>query len=104
MKFKLLPAKEVIRYLNKYKETSGRSKQIKALLGLIDDGELTAYYGFKNEYGERYLVLGKDLKRWVWAGDESDWEIASSYYEDSYVNELLEVHRVNITKIKDYAK
>lgn len=100
MNFKIIPTDEVTLYLHRSIETTKndeRRKNIKSLLDKLDKG-LKAYHGFENEYGEKYLMLGYDLEDWWWAGDESDWEEADSYYENKFVMEILEAERNNIVK------
>lgn len=91
MTFKVIPVDSVILYMRRAVESTTnpeRRKNYKKLLNLLDDSRIRAFEGFENKHGERYIIIGIDLSRWWWAGDESDWETSSSIEEDIFVESL----------------
>ena len=94
MNFKLIDSIEVTAHIQDVanKTTNQELKQnILNLLSKLRNGDLFAYHGFENDYGEKYLMLGVDYKEWWWAGSESDWVESSSRCEDKFVNQTLEI-------------
>lgn len=104
MKFELIDSIEVTAHIQDVanKTTNHELKQnILGLLSELRNGTLIAYHGFQNEYGERYLMLGKDMSKWWWAGSESDWIQCSSYWEDKFVNLNLALDKAKIQVKKE---
>ena len=101
MKFELKPVEEILKYMRfalRVTKNKERKKNLKELLEKIDKKQLKAFHGFDNEYGEHYIIVGYDLKRWWWAGDESDWETTYSFYESNFVAKVLKADREAVKK------
>lgn len=111
MNFKIVDSKEIVEYLStslKKTESRERKKNIKTLIKGLMSGQYYVLFGFENEYGESYLVVGNQLGNYAWCGDESDWGFARSFYEDEFVNHIMskknrllsEAKKSEITDIK----
>lgn len=95
--FETITVKEVTEYLIKWGVNSkdeDRRKNIAIVLKDIAEGRAKPLFGFKNEYGEKYLVVQDTADKAHWCGDESDWEYASSFYEDKFMHQ--EVEKLNL--------
>lgn len=92
--FTEIPIDEVTLYLRRYvteSKSADRRKEIKKRLNELDSSRVKAILAFKNEYGEKYLVVKESNGDIHWCADESDWEYATSFYEDKYIRMRLKI-------------
>lgn len=94
MEFSLTDKNEIIEILRSFASRSSneeRKQNVAELLKMIDSNQLKVFFGFANQYGEKYLCVGNSMANgdYWWVGDESDWDAYSAWHEDEYIFKVM---------------